>query len=427
MTTSSPSRRRAGIAAAILAVGALATLFVLNGADEADEEVEEVEMVMPEIAAPGDGPDPDPFDQAEGNPSGGRTPSGGEPGGAGGPQMGTGSAIDEYLESSQYPPYSRPLDLVRHHELIEWNERREQGRLSRHDQSIQFIYSGDSYWVIGDQPIRTYLAVRHGNAPIQVNIARAEMRIDGSAESASWNPGPMPLRYTFEGDRYVNEIRPAQLLDGADQAVRVQLGIAFDAGDGLDTAMLNFIYMPQDRAVGRFTGQFREEVRDGSLVLHAGVEIFHSGWFNIDCNLWDSNDEPVGWTRFKGELEGGMQEVELLFFGKVIVDSGTTAPWKVGQLRGFRYVPEVDPSEEMMLPFQGEFLTSSVEIDALSGEEWNEERRWDHLESLREAEQDGLLPSTANGEAATDDTGAAAGVATMEPSAGSSGDTPAEL
>jgi len=106
-------------------------------------------------------------------------------------------------------------------------------------------------------------------------------------------------------------------------------------------------------------------------VIHAGVAVDTPGRYVIDCNLFDAADQPVAWSRFKGDLAAGVHDADLMFFGKVILDGHARGPFHIGQLRGARFAPGLDPDLEQMPPFAGGYTTAPYPPDAFSDAEYD--------------------------------------------------------
>jgi len=120
----------------------------------------------------------------------------------------------------------------------------------------------------------------------------------------------------------------------------------------------------------------------------------------IDCNLFDAADQPVAWSRFKGELAAGVHDADLVFFGKVIVDARARGPFHIGQLRGARFVPGLDPDLEQMPPFPGSYATRPYATDAFSGAEYDSPQKQKMIELLGQGQnhQGGAGRSSGGGE-----------------------------
>ena len=358
-----PSRRRLGIAAvAILAGGVVLWLLVSNG--EGAPGAEEVSEVVPEGVAGGPGPGPGP-DELERRRLATVPLDAGTGRGRMGPQMG---ALEVYRRDSVYPPASRPLSYESHSDLIEWNQRAEYATPLQDDPDVTWIYTADRYFVIGDDgPITSWLDVRRGTQPERVDILEATAEIVARrGPPLSRQPPTVDLDYRWTGQRYENTLSP-EVFGDLDRPVQIRMRMRFDhGGDEPKETFINFTYTPANAIAARFTGEFREDVENGSLVVYAGVEVFREGWYNVDVNLFDSRDEPVAWTRYKGDLTRQDTEVPLQFFGKVLVDSQSAPPWTLRQLRGYRYDAETTPPQEAMIPYDGTYTTRDYRLDQFS-------------------------------------------------------------
>ena len=208
---------------------------------------------------------------------------------------------------------------------------------------MTFWFSADKGTVVGDDLLRSFLEVRRDGKAIDVRIVSA-------------TADRVPLTFTKNGDRYVNELHLAEM--GYDGPATVNVRIEFEYGAGTtQVASFPFLYTPKTAIPARFTGTFREAILNGSLVVYAGIEVKKQGWYLIDANLWAADDAPVAWTRYKGNLGPDDKEVALEFFGKVLVDAKARAPYQVRQLRGARHLERQDPDVESMPFFEGTYTT----------------------------------------------------------------------
>ncbi|MAQ18500.1 MAG: hypothetical protein CMN30_27335 [Sandaracinus sp.] len=381
-------RRRLWIALAAVGVGGVLLWWVLGDTGTPDTEL--VEDVTFGVGAIPEGSARDGEDSV-----GGRVPDMG-PGAAPRERPEQLSGLEVYLRESVYPPTSRPLTHESHSDIIDWNLRAEYARPTQSDPTVTFLYSADRYFVIGsEQPVESFLDVRRGGTALRPRIVRAtaEVRADRGPPLAT-APQPIELAYTWNGERMEHSLDPAAF-GPIERTVRIRMDIQFGfEGGGTQRDHINFTYTPTTAQPARFTGAFREEVEEGSLVLYAGVEVVQAGWYNIDCNLWDAEDEPVAWSRYKGGLEPTDTEVRLPFFGKVLRDSGSTPPWHIGELRGARYLEESSPGEQMMVPFDGTYTTRAYELETFSEEPYDDPRRDLIVEALREEAASGMGVST---------------------------------
>jgi len=403
MTGESGGRgRRWALALGAALVGVL--VFVLLGDDEteeADEAVQEVRLAPdepPPAAPPTATSDPVDRDIA-GNP----IPEGtlwrpGMPAGAL-LEEGTGrllrrgltSGAEAYRISTQYPPTSRPLTHEAHGDRIDWNARHDQARPAQEDPDVTFLYTADRYWLIGDgPPIQSYLKVQRGDEILEdVQVLAARARVIQTRGDPIPEREPIALEYRWDGEKFVNELPPSTF-SFVDRAVRVRMEILFAWGENEHEASagMEFVYNPPNAISGRFTGRFRDQLEEGSLAVYAEVEIADAGWYNIDANLFGAEGETTAYARYKGDIEAGVTEVRLLFFGKAIRDSrGTEPPWEVRQLRGVRLEEDSSPASFQMEPFEGTYRTARYDLEELSAEEWDSEQRRETLAAL-EADDD---------------------------------------
>jgi hypothetical protein len=309
---------------------------------------------------------------------------------AGSPGLSTDDPLTAYRKANVYPPTSRPLtaDQV---DLLHPGQRHETMRPDDHGAGITYRFTADRYFVIGDETLTATLDVRRNGAPIPVAITQAyAVVVDPTVDSAPrpaggavgvptpglapldpGGPAPrrIPLAFAPSGSILAAQLAPAGL-DLARQAA-IGVHIEFDHGAGHQAAHFDFQYTPTRGIPARFTGAFRDAIEAGSLVIHAGVAVDTPGRYVIDCNLFDAADQPVAWSRFKGDLAAGVHDADLMFFGKVIVDGHARGPFHIGQLRGARFAPGLDPDLEQMPAFAGGHTTAPYPPDAFSDAEYD--------------------------------------------------------
>jgi len=280
-----------------------------------------------------------------------------------------GLAIDDpltaYRKANVYPPTSRPLGRDQL-DLLRPNQRHEAMHRDDHDHGIEFLFTADRYFVIGDETLTATLDVRRNGAPIAVTVVDAHAVI---LDPGGHPSPPIAMPFAAHGPRLAAELAPARA--GLPRQTAIGVYIEFDFGAGRQTGHFDFQYTPARGIPARFTGAFSDAVDTGSLVIHAGVAVAAPGHYVIDCNLFDAADQPVAWSRFKGELAAGSQAADLMFFGKVLVDGNAHGPFHIGQLRGARYAPGLDPDLEQIPPFTGSYATRDYPTSAFSDAEYD--------------------------------------------------------
>jgi hypothetical protein len=115
---------------------------------------------------------------------------------------------------------------------------------------------------------------------------------------------------------------PADRSNAGDWTLNVQ-GVVGGSKIGASTTVL---LVPQDATL---TGEFSEELREGSLVVHAGVEVLHPTFTHVRLELF-AGDQPVAqaWAAERVET-AGRRAFDVTFYGKVIRDGGLQGPYTV--------------------------------------------------------------------------------------------------
>jgi hypothetical protein len=78
------------------------------------------------------------------------------------------------------------------------------------------------------------------------------------------------------------------------------------------------------------TGRYRDELRDGSLVVSAEVDVARAGRFHLAGTLYSQKGEPVGTAQAAAELEPGRQWIDLTFYGLMFHDRQVAGPFRLG-------------------------------------------------------------------------------------------------
>jgi hypothetical protein len=281
------------------------------------------------------------------------------------PGLATDDPLTSYRKANVYPPTSRPLtaDQV---DLLHPGQRHETMRPDDHGGGITYLFTADRYFVIGDETLTATLDVRRDGAPISVAVTQAYAVV---IDPGGPPPPRIPLAFAPSGGMLAAQLAPARL--GLARQTAIGVYLEFDHGSARQAAHFDFQYTPTRGIPARFTGAVRDTIEAGSLVVHAGVAVDTPGRYAIDCNLFDAADQPVAWSRFKGELAAGVHEADLMFFGKVILDGHARGPFHIGQLRGARFAPGLDPDLEQMPPFTGSYTTAAYPPDAFSDAEYD--------------------------------------------------------
>jgi hypothetical protein len=236
-----------------------------------------------------------------------------------------------------------------------------------HDEHVTYLFTADRYFVLGDAPLHASLRVQRDGAPVAVALKQAYAVV---LDPVHHQEPAITMSYAPDASGgFAATFEPGKL--GLKRQAAIALYIQFDYGAGVQVGHFDFQYTPLAGVPARFTGKFSDAADHGSLIVKAGIEVTAPGHYVIDANLFDADNQPVAWTRYKGDFDAGTHDIDLLFFGKVLVDGSAHGAFHLGQLRGARYIPDLDPDLEQMAPFPGSYTTASYSTDQFSDAEWD--------------------------------------------------------
>jgi len=298
--------------------------------------------------------------------------------------LSTDDPLTAFKRQNVYPPSSRPL-TASHGDLLRPNTRLESPRSTDVADGTEFLFTADRYFVVGAETITPTLDVRRKGAAVAVNV------------HDTW---VVVLAATADSPRYPYKIGAPfapSTIPGLQRQTAFTMFLQFDLDGHTQNAHFDFQYTPAIGIPARFTGTFTDDVVDGSLVIRAGVQVAVAGNYIVDCNLFDAKDQPVAWTRAKATLATGAQRVELMFFGKVLVDQKASGAFHIGQLRGARFAPGLDPDLEQMPSFDGTYTTREYKTTDFSDAEYDSEHKRQMIQMLEEQKARGVHQGAAAG------------------------------
>ncbi|MBU1245171.1 hypothetical protein KKD52_10820 [Myxococcota bacterium] len=148
----------------------------------------------------------------------------------------------------------------------------------------------------------------------------------------------------------------------------------------------------------RFTGQFGEQLRDGNLVIKAGLEVATAGAFNLSLLLFDEKGEtPVAYVNAVHKLGAGPQTVDFIFHGLVFHDANVPGPYRVTVARGYLQDDTGTGRGPEIPEWKGSFLTGPYGLGDFTGSEFVSPTKTATLEAYRRQiedleRQDGMAP-----------------------------------
>lgn len=279
--------------------------------------------------------------------------------------------IQRYLEANVYPPTSGRLTADAT-DLLHPNQRYERPRPLDEDGDVTFIFTADRYYYTGDETALVWLEVLEGRQPAEVEVYQATARAE---EDGGPSGEPVDLGLTpSDGGRWSTALELAQAFPDHHGTILLEVAFQVDGGE-LHSEAIRIFSTPLDRVPAQFSGDFRDSVDDGSLLVEVGVDVHEPGFFRFDANLYDRNGEPVAFAVFKGDLEPGQNWLPLEFFGKVLRDQGAEGPYTVDQIRGYRFLEGQTPDQERLVDEIVTHKTSSYDAAAFSDAVYTSEHK----------------------------------------------------
>ncbi|MBI2388205.1 MAG: hypothetical protein HYV09_01200 [Deltaproteobacteria bacterium] len=289
--------------------------------------------------------------------------------------------LDKYLESTRYPPHSRPISEMPD---LQTTERRVEKQLGFRKKNgtkrgdLRLNLTQSSQRIIADETLRMTIACVSGKGiePSTVLSARSE-------ELPSRGQTQTPIAFVDDGSHgdekagdqvWTALFQPATSaqFNGYNGDVQVPVEIRCSGDEAL--TYFNFFYTANVPA--RFTGKVREAVEKGSLALYLELEVKKAGWYKLDLRVDDANDTRLAFTSFDAELPVGLHEARFVLFGKLIVDYAAQPPFKLRDLDGYRFVADTSPDREYLKPTAGPiYTTKTYPAGTFSDAEWTSEEK----------------------------------------------------
>ncbi|MGQ9844448.1 MAG: hypothetical protein ACUVRK_12935 [Spirochaetota bacterium] len=302
-------------------------------------------------------------------------------------------ALYDYKKLSIYPPHSRPLSKE-NIDLLMPNRRYEQPLPIDKGSDIYYLFTADKYRVIADETITFVLMVLEGTKPestrIPISINKSIIKRGLHYNTAKYVAELSWVKNNV-GD-YIADIQCAQAFSDQKKVATYWADVEFKVGDEIINAAISFEYFPENTIPAKFTGKFSERIADGSLYIDVELQVYRKGFYIIDGNLFDVNGDPVAYSIQKQELNTGIVQVPLLFFGKVLIDGKAKPPFVLKDLRGYRFIEATTPDpefmdREMIKPYEGEYKTTISSLKGLSNKEWDDEMKRKRIEFLEKESQ----------------------------------------
>lgn len=300
--------------------------------------------------------------------------------------------LDSYRESTRYPPESRPIgehpDQLRPFDPIADDKplRNPGGQPAR---GVHLRTTQERVFVSGAESVRlTVTAEDDAGKTLPLLVTRAVAFDLPDARQAIGRPqvavqfadgGAEPDLKAGDG---IFSARLQPSTQGfADYAgtIRVQVQLNQDGQQGV--LNVDLVYAPQVPAV--WAAGVREALQAGSLAFYLKANVSQPGRYVVSARVDDANGKPFALLGFNEELAAGMQEVQLVMFGKLVRDGAPVFPLVLRDVEGFLLIPDRFPDRAMMPRLAGRVhVSGSYPLAGFSDAEWSSEERGRYLAEL---------------------------------------------
>lgn len=273
--------------------------------------------------------------------------------------------VQRFLAATPYPRGSGRL-TAQHEDLLRPNRRHERPHpipdtLSDDpSEVVSVLLTADHWHYEARESVNARLRASRGEEPIPISVVHAVAVRQGRS---GFEGDPVPFSFFEHELEQRAEIPLYAHFDDHHGQIVLRVWLEY-APDRRHLEELRVFYTPESRIPGRLTGELSDEVVDGNLRLHAGIDVFEPGFYRIDANLYGPADEPVAFASFKGQLGAGSGSVPLEVYGKVLRDAGVAGPWTVRQVRGYRFLEGGFPDREQLVAAGSEHRTHDWPLEA---------------------------------------------------------------
>lgn len=321
-----------------------------------------------------------------------------------------GVLLETYKEWAQYPPYSRPMSILNHDLAFPFIVENSPSYLfdtpeSKEPNGYVCLFQPRAWAVIGtDDKMHVTLECRDSDRKrVKLSIDKHQVfrEFEGKrfgAVSADVNDNGQNGDESAGDGIFTFEWKPLKG-DWGDMSLVADITY----GPGKKTQVTaSFFSSPSVAA--RFTGNFTEQVDEGSLVVKAVLNVFTKGKYHLEANIKDKrNGEYIAYATFDGTLNSGTQEVKFIFFGKILRDKGLDGPYIATDFRGHRVNLPIDPDwfsqgaeglkkiqaarttepdRELVFPFKEGYETRKYEVETFSKNAWSAQEKTDRIKQL---------------------------------------------
>lgn len=319
--------------------------------------------------------------------------------------------IEKYMEWAEYPPFSRPMSILNHDLafpfLIENSPDYLLDPKTKEPNGYVCLIQPKTWAVIGPKDMM-YITVECRDKERN----RVKLSIDSHQVFREWEGqrfGAVSASVSdsgtdgdqVRGDNVHTFSWKPQKADWGQMSLVTE--ISYGVENLKTTLTASFFSNPTVPA--EFNGVFTDRLQDGSLVVRAVVNVYRKGKYHLEANLKDEkNGEFIAYATYDGDLVSGSNEVEFIFFGKILRDKDLDGPYLATAFRGHRVNLPIDPDwfsqgaeglrkiqaakttepdRELVLPYKEEYKTKFYKVESFSPAVWDSADKQNRIRQLK--------------------------------------------
>jgi hypothetical protein len=275
---------------------------------------------------------------------------------------------------ARYPRWSQPLNLLGD-ELAEQYALHIQTSDEDAGQPVLAVYT-DHRTFESPEPVRlrAHLSTQYG--PVFANLSASVL--DGTGQLVT------ELHFSRDGLEYVSSfVPPAPTSASSAYSIRVS---ALGPNQERRDTLLEIVY---NQSLARLTGNFRDRLDNGNLLIEAEVSVQHAGEFALSGSLYGAAaKQQIAWAEASAKLAEGSNWVPLKFHGLILREQQVDGPYL---LRYVALTAQTADAAVTTRPLRDAYTTQSYVADAFEGEP-HRDSQWlaeaallrEHMEHMRE-------------------------------------------
>lgn len=319
--------------------------------------------------------------------------------------------LEKYMEWAEYPPFSRPMSILNHDLafpfIIETSPDYIVDLKTNEPNGYVCLFQPKTWSVVGPKDIMYVTLECRDKARNKVKLSVDSHQVvrewEGQqfgAVSASVNDSGTDGDQTRDDNVYTFSWKPMK----ADWGQMSLIAEITYGPENLKTKLTSSFFS-SPTVPAEFNGVFSDTLQDGSLVVRSVVNVYRKGKYHLEANLKDEkNGEYIAYASFDGDLVSGSNEVEFVFFGKILRDKDLDGPYIATSFRGHRVNLPIDPEwfnqgaeglrkiqaaktsepdRELVVPYKDEYKTKFYKVESFSNAAWDSSDKQNRIRQLK--------------------------------------------